>query len=38
MEKKVLTLSVSKQWFDMIADKRKDEEYREIKPYWHPDL
>lgn len=34
MEKKVLTLSVSKQWFDMIADKRKDEEYREIKPYW----
>lgn len=34
MEKKVLTLSVSKQWFDMIADERKDEEYREIKPYW----
>ena len=34
MEKKVLTLTVSKQWFDMIADERKDEEYREIKPYW----
>ena len=34
MKKKVLTLSVSKQWFDMIADKRKDEEYRVIKPYW----
>lgn len=34
MKKKVLTLSVSKQWFDMIADERKDEEYREIKPYW----
>lgn len=29
-----MTLSVSKQWFDMIADGRKDEEYREIKPYW----
>lgn len=23
MEKKVLTLSVSKQWFDMIADERR---------------
>lgn len=34
MEKKVLTLTVSKQWFDMIADGRKTEEYREIKPYW----
>lgn len=34
MEKKVLTLTVSKQWFDMIADGRKNEEYREIKPYW----
>lgn len=34
MKKKVLTLTVSKQWFDMIADGRKDEEYREIKPYW----
>ena len=33
-KKKVLTLVVSKQWFDMIADGRKDEEYREIKPYW----
>lgn len=34
MGKKVLTLTVSKQWFDMIADGRKNEEYREIKPYW----
>lgn len=34
MEKKVLSLTVSKQWFDMIADGRKNEEYREIKPYW----
>lgn len=33
-KKKVLTLVVSKEWFDMIADGRKNEEYREIKPYW----
>lgn len=34
MKKKVLTLTVSKQWFDMIAAGEKNEEYREIKPYW----
>lgn len=34
MEKKVLTLTVSKQWFDMIVADEKTEEYREIKPYW----
>lgn len=34
MEKKVLTLTVSKQWFDMIVAGVKAEEYREIKPYW----
>lgn len=34
MEKKVLQLSVSKQWFDMISAGVKTEEYREIKPYW----
>ena len=34
MKKKVLTLTVSKQWFDMIAAGKKTEEYREIKPYW----
>lgn len=34
MSKKILTLTVSKQWFDMIADGRKAEEYREIKGYW----
>lgn len=34
MEKKVITLTVSKQWFDMIAADEKTEEYREIKPYW----
>lgn len=33
-KKKVITLTVSKQWFEMIADGKKNEEYREIKPYW----
>ena len=33
-KKKVLTLTVSKQWFDMIVADKKTEEYREIKPYW----
>lgn len=34
MEKKVLTLTVSKQWFDMIVSGEKTEEYRVIKSYW----
>ena len=34
MKKKVLTLTISKQWFDMILSGEKTEEYREIKPYW----
>ena len=34
MEKKILTLTVSKEWFDMIVAGEKTEEYREIKPYW----
>lgn len=34
MKKKVLTLTVSKEWFDMIVAGKKTEEYREIKPYW----
>lgn len=34
MKKKVLTLTVSKQWFDMIVAGEKTEEYREIKGYW----
>lgn len=34
MEKKILTLNVSKQWFDMIVSGEKTEEYRVIKPYW----
>lgn len=33
MEKKVLTLTVSKQRFDMIVAGEKTEEYRYIKPY-----
>jgi hypothetical protein len=34
MKKKILTLTVSKQWFDMIVAGEKTEEYREIKGYW----
>lgn len=34
MEKKVLTISVKKEWFDKIVSNEKKEEYREIKPYW----
>ena len=34
MEKKVLTLTVSKQWYDMIVAGEKTEEYRTIKSYW----
>lgn len=33
-KKKVLTLTVSKEWFNMIVAGEKTEEYREIKPYW----
>ena len=33
-KKKVLTLTVIKQWFDMIVAGEKTEEYLEIKPYW----
>ena len=31
---KTLYLTLKKQWFDMINDGIKTEEYREIKPYW----
>ena len=34
MEKKVLNLSVKKEWFSKIVSGEKKEEYREIKPYW----
>ena len=33
-KKKVLTLTVNKQWFNMIVAGEKTEEYQEIKPYW----
>lgn len=29
-----LILPIKKQWFDMILNGIKTEEYREIKPYW----
>lgn len=32
--KKVLTLTVNKEWFSRILSGEKKEEYREIKPYW----
>jgi hypothetical protein len=34
MDIKTLTLSLKKQWFDMINDGVKKEEYREICDYW----
>ena len=37
-EKKILRLTLKKQWFDMIASGVKKEEYREIKPYWEKRL
>ena len=33
-KKKVLALTISKQWFDKIVSGEKKEEYREIKKYW----
>lgn len=30
----MLTLPIKKQWFDMIVNGEKKEEYREIKPYY----
>ena len=32
--KKVLNLTLKKEWFDKIVSGEKTEEYREIKPYW----
>lgn len=34
MKKKVLTLTVNKQWFSRILSGEKNEEYRVIKGYW----
>ena len=33
-KKEVLTLTISKQWFDMILSGEKTEEYRVIKGFW----
>lgn len=34
LEKRVLTLHIANPWYSMIANGKKDEEYREIKPHW----
>lgn len=31
---KILHLTLKKKWFDLIKNKEKKIEYREIKPYW----
>ena len=33
-KKKVMTLTINKEWFDKIVSGEKKEEYREIKKYW----
>ena len=33
-KKKIITLTVSKQWFDMIVSAEKNEEYLVIKGFW----
>lgn len=30
----MLTLPIKKKWWDMIASGEKQEEYRDITPYW----
>ena len=35
---KILHLTVTAHWFDMIASGEKKEEYREIKQYWEQRL
>ena len=32
--KKILKLTINKEWFSRILSGEKTEEYREIKPYW----
>ncbi len=34
MTKRILHLTLKKKWFDLIAQGKKKEEYREDKPYW----
>ena len=36
--KKTLTLTLKKQWFDLIYDGVKTTEFRENKPYWQKRL
>ena len=31
----MLVLPIKKKWFDMIRNREKKEEYREIKPYYY---
>lgn len=31
---KIIDLPLKKEWFDMIANGEKHEEYREMKPHW----
>jgi len=38
MRSKVLYLTVTKHWFDEIANGDKKEDFREIKPYWEKRL
>ena len=35
---KILDLPLKKQWYDMIANGTKREEYRAIKPFWEKRL
>lgn len=33
-EKKILTLHLTDEWYQKIANGEKTEEYREVSPYW----
>jgi len=33
-KRKILKLTLKKEWFDMILSGEKKEEYREVKEYW----
>lgn len=33
-ERKILDLPLKKEWYNMIENGTKAEEYREVKPYW----
>lgn len=36
--RKILHLTLKKEWFDMILSGEKKTEYREVKPYWESRL